>query len=163
MQNTFTTLSCSYAHDRSQNLDVVIPAKYQRNCNSNERWSFWKTARVCSDASQHCRTKTLYWDIRPIYSMSPSGFTVLTTLAGEPIATDQSGISRVTTDEAPMVQPGSCQHKSLETTTDIPLPMVTPGRMTVFAPIQQSSPILTGLVYSIRSLRLWTSLSCVAA
>ncbi|KAI3336903.1 hypothetical protein HD806DRAFT_475120 [Xylariaceae sp. AK1471] len=64
------------------------------------------------------------------------------------MATEKSGISLVTTLLAPMVQP---------------LPMVTPGMMVVFPPIQQSSPMMTGLANSIPSRRDCTSVSCVAA
>lgn len=39
---------------------------------------------------------------------SSTGATFFTTLAGEPIATDQSGISLVTTEEAPIVHPAAC-------------------------------------------------------
>ncbi|KAI0971069.1 hypothetical protein F4678DRAFT_91493 [Xylaria arbuscula] len=76
------------------------------------------------------------------------GATFFTTRAGDPIATEKSGMSFVTTLPAPMVQP---------------LPMVTPGMMVVLPPIQQSSPMTTGLAYSIPSRRDCTSVSCVAA
>ncbi|KAI1354468.1 hypothetical protein F5Y01DRAFT_251199 [Xylaria sp. FL0043] len=64
------------------------------------------------------------------------------------MATEKSGISFVTTLLAPIVQP---------------LPIVTPGMMVVLPPIQQSSPMVTGLAYSIPSRRDCTSVSCVAA
>ncbi|KAF1365810.1 hypothetical protein EJ07DRAFT_94685, partial [Lizonia empirigonia] len=70
------------------------------------------------------------------------------TFAGCPIATLKSGMSLDTTLIAPIVQP---------------LPIVTPGSITTLPPIQQSSPIITGLPYSMLSLRLCTSASCVAA
>lgn len=37
--------------------------------------------------------------------ISSTGVTCFTTLAGEPMATDQSGMSRVTTEDAPIVHP----------------------------------------------------------
>ncbi|KAI1812139.1 hypothetical protein GGS20DRAFT_44171 [Poronia punctata] len=74
--------------------------------------------------------------------------TLLTTLAGAPTATEKSGTSLVTTLPAPTVHP---------------FPIVTPGMMVVFPPIQQSSPIVTGFAYSIPSRRDCTSVSCVAA
>ncbi|KAI2642527.1 hypothetical protein GGS21DRAFT_176261 [Xylaria nigripes] len=64
------------------------------------------------------------------------------------MATEKSGMSLVTMLPAPIVQP---------------LPMVTPGMMVVFPPIQQSSPMTTGLAYSMPSRRDCTSVSWVAA
>jgi hypothetical protein len=72
----------------------------------------------------------------------------LTTLAGEPIATEKGGISLVTTLPAPMVQP---------------FPILIPGMMIVFPPIQQSFPIVTSLAYSSPSRLDWSSISWVAA
>jgi hypothetical protein len=40
---------------------------------------------------------------------------------------------------------------TLPAPTVTPLPIVTPGRITTFAPIQQSSPIVTGFAYSLPS------------
>lgn len=54
----------------------------------------------------------------------------------------------VTTEEAAIVHPS---------------PISTPGKITTCPPIQQSLPIFTGLAYSMSSLRLCTSVSCVAA
>ncbi|KAL4766821.1 hypothetical protein BDW60DRAFT_221030 [Aspergillus nidulans var. acristatus] len=54
---------------------------------------------------------------------------VFMTLQGLPTATENGGISFVTTLPAPIVQPS---------------PILTPGRITTFPPIQQSSPINTG-------------------
>ncbi|KAI1363677.1 hypothetical protein F5Y08DRAFT_329175 [Xylaria arbuscula] len=65
-----------------------------------------------------------------------------------PIATEKSGISLVTILPAPIVHP---------------LPIVTPGIIVVFPPIQQSSPMTTGRAYSIPSRRDCTSVSWVAA
>ncbi|TFK95208.1 hypothetical protein BDV98DRAFT_518227, partial [Pterulicium gracile] len=65
-----------------------------------------------------------------------------------PIATLHAGISFVT------IAPAAIVH---------PCPIVTPGRITVCPPIQQSSPIVTGFANSIFSLLLFTSVSCVAA
>ncbi|PSR74472.1 hypothetical protein BD289DRAFT_354870, partial [Coniella lustricola] len=70
------------------------------------------------------------------------------TLAGLPTATLKSGTSLVTTLPAPMVQP---------------LPILTPGIIVTLPPIQQSSPIETGMAYSTPSRRDCTSVSCVAA
>ena len=56
-------------------------------------------------------------------------FNFLITFAGFPAAIEWSGISLVTTEPAPMTQP---------------FPMVTPGQMIAFPPIQQSSPIVMG-------------------
>lgn len=81
-------------------------------------------------------------------SRSGTALTVLTTLAGDPTATENGGISLVTTAPAPIVHP---------------FPMVTPARRTTFPPIQQSFPIVTGWAYSILSRRDCTSVSCVAA
>lgn len=64
------------------------------------------------------------------------------------MATDQGGMSLETTLPAPTVQP---------------LPTVTPGRMTVPPPIQQSSPMTTGRANSMLSRREETAVSCVAA
>ena len=50
------------------------------------------------------------------------------TLAGDPTAIEKLGISLVTTELAPTVTPS---------------PIVTPGKITVFPPIQQSCPIET--------------------
>ena len=72
----------------------------------------------------------------------------MTTLAGDPIATEKAGISFVTTLPAPMVQP---------------FPILTPGRMIVFPPIQQSFKIVTSLAYSSPSRLDWSSVSWVAA
>jgi hypothetical protein len=62
----------------------------------------------------------------------PSGYvtgsTFFITFAGEPTAIEKLGISLVTTEPAPTV---------------VPWPMVTPGKMTVFPPIQQSLPMVT--------------------
>ncbi|KAK4138399.1 hypothetical protein BT67DRAFT_370290, partial [Trichocladium antarcticum] len=69
------------------------------------------------------------------------------TLAGVPRATLHGGMSLVTTAPAPIAQPS---------------PMVTPGKTTTWPPIQQSSPMVMGLAYSIKSRRLCTSVSCVA-
>ncbi|KAI4521844.1 hypothetical protein K523DRAFT_243387, partial [Schizophyllum commune Tattone D] len=55
--------------------------------------------------------------------------------------------SFVTTAPAPIVQP---------------FPIVTPGKTTTLAPIQQSSPMVIGRAYSMLSRRLCTSVSCVA-
>ncbi|KAF3761401.1 hypothetical protein M406DRAFT_265858, partial [Cryphonectria parasitica EP155] len=77
-------------------------------------------------------------------SRSGTASTFLTTLAGLPIATLKSGTSLVTTLPAPMVQP---------------LPMVTPGIMVTLPPIQQSSPMVTGMAYSTPSRRDWTPVS----
>ena len=52
------------------------------------------------------------------------------TRAGLPTASECAGIFLVTTEPAPIVQPS---------------PMVTPGQITVLPPIQQSSPMVTGL------------------
>ncbi|KAI2629223.1 hypothetical protein GGS26DRAFT_117917 [Hypomontagnella submonticulosa] len=76
-----------------------------------------------------------------------NGVTLLTTRAGVPIATLHEGILFVTTELAAIVHPS---------------PIVTPGRITTCPPIQQSSPIVTGLAYSTSSLRLCTSVSWVA-
>ncbi|KAF2797329.1 hypothetical protein K505DRAFT_144872 [Melanomma pulvis-pyrius CBS 109.77] len=81
-------------------------------------------------------------------STGGAGATFFITLAGDPIATLQAGILRVTTEDAAIVHP---------------LPIVTPGRITTCPPIQQSWPIVTGIPYSISSRRLCTSTSCVAA
>jgi hypothetical protein len=54
----------------------------------------------------------------------------LITLAGLPTANEFAGTSLVTTDPAPIV---------------LPEPMVTPGQITVFPPIQQSLPMVMGL------------------
>ncbi|KAI0550112.1 hypothetical protein F4679DRAFT_220014 [Xylaria curta] len=54
----------------------------------------------------------------------------------------------VTTLPAPMVHP---------------FPMVTPGMIVTLPPIQQSSPMTTGLAYSMLSRRDCTSVSWVAA
>lgn len=64
--------------------------------------------------------------------------TFSTTRAGTPYATENSGMSLVTSDPAPIVQP---------------FPIVTPGRTVVPAPSQQSSPIVTGRVKTIPSRR----------
>lgn len=80
--------------------------------------------------------------------ISGTGSTFFTTLAGDPMATEKSGIDLVTILPAPIVQP---------------LPIVTPGMMVVLPPIQQSSPIVTPLAYSTPSRRDCTSVSCVAA
>ncbi|KAH7212036.1 hypothetical protein DER44DRAFT_211699 [Fusarium oxysporum] len=77
----------------------------------------------------------------------PSACTFLTTLAGDPTATLQAGISRVTIEPAPIVHPS---------------PIVTPGKIVTPPPIQQSSPMLIGYAYSMQALRLATSVSCVA-
>ncbi|MNS11753.1 hypothetical protein D3C72_433010 [compost metagenome] len=53
------------------------------------------------------------------------------TLAGLPTAKESAGMSRVTTAPAPMMERG---------------PMVTPGQMMAPPPIQQSSPMRTGLL-----------------
>ena len=53
----------------------------------------------------------------------------LITLAGLPTAIEKSGMSFVTTEPAPITQP---------------LPIVTPGQIIAFPPIQQSSPIVIG-------------------
>lgn len=82
------------------------------------------------------------------FCASSRGVTFFTTLAGTPMATLQAGMSFVTTAPAAIVQP---------------CPMVTPGKITVFPPIQQSSPITTGLAYSTLSRLDCTSVSCVAA
>ncbi|TFK46549.1 hypothetical protein OE88DRAFT_1638215, partial [Heliocybe sulcata] len=70
------------------------------------------------------------------------------TFAGDPMATLHAGMLLETTDPAAIVHPS---------------PIVTPGRMTTCPPIQQSFPITTGFAYSMSSLRLCTSVSCVAA
>lgn len=80
--------------------------------------------------------------------MSGTGSTFFTTLAGFPIATKNSGMSLVTMLPDPMVHP---------------FPIVTPGMMVTFPPIQQSSPIVTWPAYSTPSRRDWTPVSCVAA
>lgn len=46
-----------------------------------------------------------YFQLEASFVPSLAGVTFLTTLAGNPTATDQSGMSFVTTDEAPIVQP----------------------------------------------------------
>jgi hypothetical protein len=79
---------------------------------------------------------------------SGTGWIFLTTLAGEPIATENGGMSLVTTLPAPIVHP---------------FPIVIPGIITVFPPIQQSFPIVTSLAYSTPSRRDWISVSWVAA
>ncbi|KZP19189.1 hypothetical protein FIBSPDRAFT_863133 [Athelia psychrophila] len=55
------------------------------------------------------------------------------TLAGFPTATLPSGISFVTTAPAPIVTR---------------FPTLIPGKITAFAPIQQSSPMTIGFAYS---------------
>lgn len=77
-----------------------------------------------------------------------TGVTFFTTLAGAPIATLQAGTSLVTIEFEPMVHPS---------------PIVTPGRIVTWPPIQQSSPIVTSRAYSILSRRECTSVSWVAA
>lgn len=74
--------------------------------------------------------------------------TVLMTLAGDPTATLNGGMSLVTTLPHPIVHPS---------------PIVTPGRTIVPPPIQQSLPMVTCLEKSIPSRRDCTSVSCVAA
>ena len=64
---------------------------------------------------------------------SGSWFNFLITFAGFPTANELSGMSFVTTDPAPITQP---------------FPIVTPGQITEFPPIQQSSPIVTGYAFS---------------
>lgn len=81
-------------------------------------------------------------------SRSGTASTVLITLAGDPIATEKSGIDLVTTELLPIVHP---------------FPIVTPGMMVVLPPIQQSSPISTERAYSRPSRRDCTLVSCVAA
>ena len=81
-------------------------------------------------------------------SSTGTSATFLTTLAGCPMTTQKSGTSFVTTLIAPTVTP---------------LPIFTPGKMTTFPPIQQSSPTTTGFPYSMLSRRDCTSASCVAA
>ena len=66
---------------------------------------------------------------------------------GFPAATTPEGISWVTTLPEPM------------TTL---LPMVTPGLMTVFPPIQTEEPMVTGLPYSRSVLRTPASMGCAA-
>ncbi|KAI0862336.1 hypothetical protein F4860DRAFT_124879 [Xylaria cubensis] len=82
------------------------------------------------------------------HHISGIGVTFFTTLAGDPIATEKSGMFLVTTLPAPMVHP---------------FPMVTPGMIVTLPPIQQSSPMMTGLAYSMLSRRDCTSVSWVAA
>jgi len=83
----------------------------------------------------------------PLNYTAGGSFTVFTTLAGAPIATENAGISLVTTELAPTVQ-----HR----------PILTPGKIVTFPPIQQSSPIETSLAYSMSFLLDSTSVSCVA-
>lgn len=73
--------------------------------------------------------------------------TVFFTRQGLPTATENGGISFVTIDPAPIVEPR---------------PMRTPGRMTTFPPIQQSSSMKTGCPNSTNFWRERTLVSCPA-
>ncbi|KAL4736790.1 hypothetical protein BDV11DRAFT_207321 [Aspergillus similis] len=70
---------------------------------------------------------------------------VFMTLQGLPTATENGGISFVTTLPAPIVHPS---------------PILTPGRITTFPPIQQSSPMNTGWPNSTNLRRDRMDVSC---
>jgi hypothetical protein len=99
------------------------------------------------NATTRCHLGPWHMDEQLLNQTGNGSFTFFTTLAGAPIATENAGISLVTTELAPIVQ-----HR----------PMLTPGKIVTFPPIQQSSPIVTSLAYSISFLRDSTSVSCVA-
>lgn len=95
---------------------------------------------------------SLYMQVLPSqkpmrHHRSGTGLTFLITFAGEPTATEKSGIDFVTMLPAPIVHP---------------FPIVTPGIMVVLPPIQQSSPMVTLPPYSMPLRRDCTSVSCVA-
>lgn len=130
---------------RSRNIVMV---------NSELRSSSMPQPLSCSHAKNgFCPTLSYFCPPSSADYSSPScksgtGVTFLTTLAGDPMATENSGISLVTMLPAPIVHP---------------FPIVTPAMMVTVPPIQQSSPIVTDLAYSMSSRRDWTSVSCVAA
>ena len=99
-----------------------------------------------SPIHRSARTKFLYGLLGSCSSSSEDGILFITR-HGLPTATEKGGMSFVTTDPAPIVQPS---------------PIVIPGRMMTIPPIQQSFPMKTGWPNSTNFLRDKILVSCPA-